>query len=211
MKLIDILLEVLREAKQPFDDFAAIGDLFDTHPELAEIGTIDLYSDYLATIFPSSKIKDIVYHSSISKDIIHKDNSFKGYIVYFSTSKDYAEKVKYKKMVVYAVVDVKSPYMAPKPLSDVPDDVYVSGDYTDPRRIKSEIKGHDAVIGKDYGQQEGTSIAVFDPKQIHILGNKQDVEKFRNFDPNKRKPSAFKDLSNISSFFNITKDILKNK
>lgn len=205
MRLIDILLE----GNQPFDDFAAIGDLFDTHPELAEIGNVDLYSNYLATIFPSTKIKDIVYHSSIAKDTIHKDNSFKGYIVYFSTSKDYAEKVKYKGRVVYAVIDVKSPYMAPKPLSDVPDDVYISGDYTDPRRIKSEIKGHDAVIGKDYGQKEGTSIGVFDPKQIHILGNKQDIERFRSFVPNKEKSSPSKALSNVSSFFNITKDILK--
>jgi hypothetical protein len=214
MNLINIFLEVLKEGKRPFDDFGAIKDLFNTHPELAKVGTIDLYSDYLDTIFPNSKIKDIVYHSSIFKDAIYKDNSFKGYVVYFSTSKDYAESIKFKGNVVYAVIDVKSPYKAPKPLYDVPDEVDALGHYTDPRRIKSQIKGHDSVMGKDSGQKEGTSIAVFDPKQIHILGNKQDIEKFRsfvpkNFDPNKEKSSPSKDLSNIRSLFNITKDLLK--
>jgi hypothetical protein len=38
--------------------------LFDSNPELASIGTQEQYSQYLDTIFPESKLKDIVYHGT---------------------------------------------------------------------------------------------------------------------------------------------------
>jgi len=36
--------------------------VFQQHPELSEIGPQTAYADYLHTIFPSSKIKEIIYH-----------------------------------------------------------------------------------------------------------------------------------------------------
>ena len=41
--------------------------VFEQNPELANIGTQQLYSQYLDTIFPDSKVKDIVYHGSNQK------------------------------------------------------------------------------------------------------------------------------------------------
>jgi hypothetical protein len=41
-----------------------VQELFNSNPELANTGTPQQYSNYLATIFPDSKIKDIVYHGS---------------------------------------------------------------------------------------------------------------------------------------------------
>lgn len=41
-----------------------VSELFESNPELAAIGTPEQYSQYLDTIFPDSKIKDIVYHGS---------------------------------------------------------------------------------------------------------------------------------------------------
>ena len=38
--------------------------VFDENPELAKIGNREQYSQYLDTIFPDSKVKDIVYHGS---------------------------------------------------------------------------------------------------------------------------------------------------
>lgn len=55
MKLIDILLEAANYEK-------VIDGLFKEVPEFASIGTKDQYADYLETVFPNSKIKDIVYH-----------------------------------------------------------------------------------------------------------------------------------------------------
>ncbi|NDG32032.1 hypothetical protein EB118_18400, partial [bacterium] len=48
--------------------------LFNTNPELATIGTQEQYSQYLDTIFPDSKVKDILYHGS------HTDFTFRDYI-----------------------------------------------------------------------------------------------------------------------------------
>ena len=46
---------------------SGVSELFDSNPELANIGTPEQYSQYLDTIFPDSKIKDIVYHGSIQQ------------------------------------------------------------------------------------------------------------------------------------------------
>ena len=41
-----------------------VSELFESNPELANIGTPEQYSQYLDTIFPDSKVKDIYQHSS---------------------------------------------------------------------------------------------------------------------------------------------------
>lgn len=42
-----------------------VNSVFEQNPELAQIGTPEQYSQYLDTIFPDSKVKDIVYHGTI--------------------------------------------------------------------------------------------------------------------------------------------------
>jgi len=46
---------------------SGVEELFDSNPELANIGTAEQYSQYLDTIFPDSQVKDIVYHGSKNK------------------------------------------------------------------------------------------------------------------------------------------------
>ena len=41
-----------------------VQELFDSNPELAKIGTAVQYSKYLKTVFPSSTVKDILYHGT---------------------------------------------------------------------------------------------------------------------------------------------------
>jgi hypothetical protein len=53
-----------------------VEELFNTNPELSTIGTQEQYSQYLDTIFPDSKVKDIVYHGSDKKfDVFNKSLS----------------------------------------------------------------------------------------------------------------------------------------
>lgn len=54
-----------------------VKSLFESNSELAAIGSPEQYSAYLDTIFPDSKIKDIVYHHSANK-IEQFDNKFLG-------------------------------------------------------------------------------------------------------------------------------------
>lgn len=46
-----------------------IQEVFKLSPELQNIGTVEKYQEYLKTIFPESKIKDIVWHGTDSKNI----------------------------------------------------------------------------------------------------------------------------------------------
>jgi hypothetical protein len=46
-----------------------VSELFDSTPELASIGTPQQYSAYLDTIFPDSKVKDIVYRGGVKADV----------------------------------------------------------------------------------------------------------------------------------------------
>lgn len=43
---------------------SGVSELFKSTPELSKIGTPEQYSQYLDTIFPDSKVKDILYHGS---------------------------------------------------------------------------------------------------------------------------------------------------
>jgi hypothetical protein len=54
-----------------------VEELFESNPELASIGTQEQYSQYLDTIFPDSKVKDIVYHGT-DVNIDKFDKNFRG-------------------------------------------------------------------------------------------------------------------------------------
>lgn len=64
--------------------------VYNQHPELNYIGTPQQYSAYLNTIFPSSKVKGVVYHGSdrsfdkFDKQYIGKNDAVSGYGFYFS-------------------------------------------------------------------------------------------------------------------------------
>jgi len=75
-----------------------VQELFDTNPELASVGTPEQYSAYLDSIFPESKVKDVVYHgtdkskkvlqegfSKITKGFTQRVNQIKGF--YFAKNK----------------------------------------------------------------------------------------------------------------------------
>jgi len=156
--------------------------LFKSNPDLAKIGTQKQYNQYLDTIFPDSQVKDIVYHGAMEQ-LLPKDGKFKGYVTYFSTTKKYSETFGFpiNRKIIQAVVNIVNPYKAPSELADVPEEIHNTDEFTNPRIIKSNKLGYDSVIGVDAGQKEGSTVAVFEPEQIHILGNKQDLEGFKKF------------------------------
>jgi len=159
-----------------------IDDLFEQNPELKSIGTKEQYSNYLKTIFPNSKIKEIVFHGTMEQ-MIPKDN-FKGYITYFTNSKNYAETFGFpvNRKIVAALINIQNPYIAPSELADVPEEIHDTDKFTNPRLIKYYGNSeHDSVIGVDAGQKNGQTFAIFEPEQIHILNNNKDIEGFRKF------------------------------
>jgi hypothetical protein len=235
---------------------SGVQEVFDSNPELANIGTAEQYSAYLDTIFPDSKVKDILYHGSHTdftfrdyitsqpeytgsittavwvdgvrdddRSIIRslsdaekkeyqkngriktgegfyqkdgtikyfknseldklynegkfekfkkRDHSYAGMDTFLGTGNYFTTSLKdaklYARNKLYAVIaDIKNAYTENK-------------GYSNSRSGKGSQelidKGYDAVTEKVNNGQEYN---IFEPEQIHILGNKQDVEGFKEF------------------------------
>jgi hypothetical protein len=150
-----------------------ITKIFEANNELKNIGTEDQYSSYLDSIFPESKVKDIVYHRSPNK-FDKFDKKFKGVTSklkdakdgFFFSSRDIGEDIKYSMNIdlgsnVYnAILNIKNP-VETDTWSDTP-----------------STKGFDG-INRMY--DDFTEYVAFEPEQIHILGNQKDIEGFREF------------------------------
>lgn len=166
-----------------------INDLFVT-PEQKQQAQ-QLYSQYLDTIFPDSKIKDIVYHGTDKKfdrfdDNLKgsRDSGLYGKAHYFSSDLTYAketyaeqweEDVKDKNKVIKtnngfvyrAILNAKNVFIENSLIHDFNKDVY---------HILDKSNYDSATDNR--GQIE---IAVKNANQIHILGSKQDIEGFKEF------------------------------
>ena len=156
-----------------------VEELFDNNPELANIGTQEQYSAYIDSIFPDSKVKDIVYHGGpnqitdkFKNNLTEDGNFFKG--IFFSNSLNYIKQLgkdfdKNVSSVTPAIVNSIDNFKSKDPLQ------YNAGQYW-------LFEQYDSIQGKDAGQKvEGDVFAVRSPEQIHILGNKQDIEGFKSF------------------------------
>lgn len=60
--LRDRVIEQIASSVKPSEVKKGVDFVFEQNPELVNIGTQEQYSQYLDTIFPDSKVKDIVYH-----------------------------------------------------------------------------------------------------------------------------------------------------
>ncbi len=170
----------------------AVLDLFKLNPELSSVGTPEQYSKYLDTIFPESKVKDIVYHGTNRP--LEQFNKVDVYEEYgsgaiFFANLEYAESFatindKGEKTVIPTLINIKNPLVVSrvkfmrrrlKPGWDSP-----SGT-RDARDILAQNQDNDGLIGVDYSNMENTTHVVRDSDQTHVLGTKQDIEGFKNF------------------------------
>jgi len=151
--------------------------VFQTTPELIEIGTKEQYEKYVKNIFPSSKYKGIVYHGSSTKKLTRIDKRF--YITWWSTSLDYVRSRRlWRDNISAAVINIKNPLYTNKPLASMPPEV---GEYLSPAYTPDK---YDSVIGVDAGQENwgGKTIAVKNNKvETHILGTKEDIVNFKKY------------------------------
>lgn len=157
--------------------------VFEQNPELEQIGTKEQYSNYLDTIFPESKVNNIVYHGTTNNEFINfKETNIKfleklGIKInkgtFFSDKLDHAKyfsnpETSWKSKegrVISVLINLK------KPLDPLFDYSFFPSSKND--GILSENIN-------DVGFKI-TQYAVFHPSQIHILGSKQDIEGFKEF------------------------------
>ena len=163
---------------------------------------MELYSKYLDTIFPDSKMKNIVYHASneyiesfdknkISSNTLNYGFYGKGF--YFNeTSDDLINwwKTLYKKepIIIRALIDIKNPY---KEVSNVIEEKTKLGDKKKTEEFTDDLlqKNYDAILPQIPKEEGSNEFVVFEPEQIHILGTKEDIEGFKKYINNKSKDS----------------------
>jgi hypothetical protein len=93
-----------------------VSELFEQSPELTNIGTPEQYSQYLDTIFPDSKVKDLVYHGTDVEGLQQfslkyfgqKDVGDRGYGIYLSKDRDIAQG--YGEHLYSVLVNIQNPY-----------------------------------------------------------------------------------------------------
>jgi hypothetical protein len=192
-------IQPVREVKE------GVSELFESNPELATIGTQEQYSQYLETIFPDSKVKDIVYHGSPNRNILKFDKSLLGKNVeadstqfgfYFTENKKSAEiysnwgSVEKNGKVYPILLNIKNSFIGTEidTIRDKEGNVIKTTEDNRVEQIKNAIKNNnDSVILSENGISKDI-ILVFEPEQIYMLGSNQDIEGFKKFvelQPNK--------------------------
>ena len=159
--------------------------VFEQNPELAQIGTKEQYSEYLETIFPDSKIKDIVYHGTQANkfdqfniDKLGQNSGNEGYYgkgFYFRNSYSFAGA--HGKNIIAAIINLENPYEFDQ--KGVGESNNILWDY---RRniIESENNGVIVYHNKNKGNYI-SEYSVFNSENINILGSKKDIENFKEF------------------------------
>ena len=175
--------------------------VFEQNPELASIGTQEQYSEYLDTVFPDSKVKDIVYRGDENYNVGEKILSRVGgnkYTngIYFAKNRreaaGYINDIKKKTTHVFsAILDLKAPKVTDVYDKEINTNALTE---TDINNLKSKnIDGLDVGLS---GEQ-GFEYVVFEPEQIHILGSKQDIEGFKKFVSGGQLPSTVDNIINM--------------
>lgn len=161
--------------------------VYNKYPELSIIGTPEQYSQYLDTIFPNSKVKDILYHrtsqdfNKFDKSKIKKTNANRFYFSPINTGR-YGNIIK---LVVLNIKNLAEPYEE-EFINDVKKK---HPEYTDGKSQYFDLPTQIYVNADKYGYDgvyafKGTNddeYSVYEPEQIHILGTKQDMEMFKAF------------------------------
>ena len=138
-----------------------------------------IYSQYLDTIFPDSKVKDIVYHgSNIKFEEFLEDN-----LNYFGT-KEIAKG--YGKYLYSSLIEIKKPY-------------YEDGGNLSNQSYEDLFDKLDKSDSDGFVSNNKNLFVPKTEKQIHILGSKQDIEGFKSFVNNNTENIESNNNINIST------------
>ena len=169
-----------------------VQEIFNSNPELAQIGTKEQYSQYLDTIFLDSNMREIVYRADRRTNLDEKTTVNDKTLVYptgvfYTTNLGYAKTLnkELKGKIYPSLLNIKAAASVDK------QDIQYFGRNKDafdkefPKEVDSLVYFPDREFSdpadEDIYGDVGTEFVVFKPKQIHILGGKKDIEGFKKF------------------------------
>lgn len=177
---------------------------YESSKGLQEWGTQEQYNDYIARVSlgitknPSSgkynytsKVRDIVYHGTNEEKFDEFSNINEGkYTNDFDKGKGhwflthFNDTSYYGKNKISALINLLNPRNATTDYDhkgDYNNSVVTIHEPTAERNLALENNNDGAIIDTLEGETRERQIVVFEPKQIHILGSKQDIEGFKEF------------------------------
>ena len=186
-------------------DESGVEYLFDSNPELASIGTPEQYSQYINSIFPSSKVKEILYHGSNAENIdkFRTSPGAYGTGVYLQTKHGPYRTSTFGKNIYSAIINAKQPYTfysSFKGTGGILNDLWLQlrdkhektrtlHDLSDDFGNEIKNQGYDClkiqINDTKYSDEDEFYYLIYNPDNIHILGTKNDIEGFKQFVKNK--------------------------
>jgi len=170
-----------------------ITDIFDSFNVLSKYGNIQDYMEYLNTIFPNSKVKEIVYHGgTLNPDDRGKD-SFTGEFggkhgIYFTGSKSRAKSYlksgnndyRSKSQIYFSLLNIERP---------LDKKIWTKWKFgadtiTDKGLEQMKENNSDGIIVTDFLSkftQYNTQYVVLNINQVYILGSNKDIEGFKKY------------------------------
>lgn len=85
--------------------------VFEQNPELSKVGTKEQYSEYLDTIFPESKVKDIVYHTTNENFDVFNHNRVNPNGISYGKGSYFSKKIdsEFGEIVKVVLLNIKNP------------------------------------------------------------------------------------------------------
>lgn len=225
----NIVVELPKEAKAAFFDRVlyfgenstkkeievkeGVDFVFYSNEELKSIGSPKEYTEYISTVFPNSKIKDIVYHSRFTlSNITNKDRWRNGF---YSGTKEQADLMaemaedSNEIMITSALlINVQNPKITNykdrnvENYKNTNDSFIIKATEQDALQL---INGRDGYNTDNFKNE----YVVFEPEQIHILGSKQDTEGFKKWKQNNDKKGVTKKEVAEEAFHAIFQTLIK--
>lgn len=190
----------LNDFKDPMVIKEGVQEVFKKNPELASIGSEQQYSVYLDSIFPNSKMKDIVYHGTKSKNRLEifdenqigaLDSGYFGRGFYLTPDKQYASNyIGTEGHIESLIVNVQNPLETD--MNKANTNISLNNNDSAIVTFGEDLAGLNEVY---QNPNEIAEIVIKESNQIHILGSKQDIEEFKKFVSNSQQNTL--SLSNL--------------
>ncbi len=149
--------------------------VFEQNPELSQIGTKEQYSEYLETIFPESKAKDIMWHGSQRRfenfDLEnHSSSGNFGIGIYTTPDKSWAKKYASRISGVLngIILNIKDPFITSLKYRE-----YYGGDTFVPKIKMSELIKNDGIL--NYDGLDRDNLKLFNQYLTEYLGSKDEA------------------------------------
>lgn len=186
IRLKSLLLEI---------ETSVAAGIYNRYEMLSKYGSLNNYVEYLKSIFPNSKVKEIVYHGGTLDPSDRGKDSFTGEFggkhgIYFTGSERRAKKYlgagdknyKSRSQVYFALLNIQRP-LDKKIWSRWK---FNADTITDEGLYQMRQNNSDGIIVTDFlskyfNIQYDTQYVVLAMNQVHVLGSPTDIENFKKY------------------------------